>query len=123
MTWLRKAWDWIAHLWKNPDGYYGRPIKYAINQGPGHFVAVGFIPVAVFDFSILILLIGFGVWEVTQWHFRGADPYDCVEDWCFVAAGALSGLHWIMTLLIVPVALVFWANGVLLRIKERRDGL
>lgn len=57
----------------------------------------------------------YAAWELAQWRFRNALPYDCFEDWAFVQSGVLAYISGDIRVIIVAAA--FLISGVMRRVK------
>ncbi|MDN5569067.1 MAG: hypothetical protein L0G27_10065 [Paracoccus sp. (in: a-proteobacteria)] len=117
----------IAYLFKTPTGYEADRTGFLLNQ-IGHVVLVGLVPALLArvaadlvanDFWSAILLslpvfflFLYAVWEMGQRAFEGAEEWDCVEDFGFVACGNLAvTLHPVTAL----IGAVFLLSGWLRR--------
>jgi len=70
-------------LWRKPSAYDDDPTNHALNQ-IGH-VCVGALLAILVPWWVALLLIV--AWEASQLIWRGADPFDALEDVAFMSAG------------------------------------
>ncbi|MFN3277942.1 MAG: hypothetical protein ACK41Y_06035 [Paracoccus hibiscisoli] len=116
----------IGALFRSPSSFERDPKGFFRNQG-GHMVFVG-LPIgalallwaAVTGFSVwpvVALLLGvYAAWEVLQHVLYDAEAWDCVENFAFVACGALAVALLSPTLALIG-ALFLWSGWL------RRAGL
>lgn len=113
---------YIIQLFNTPSAFYDDPLAYARNVVL-HAVLVGFVSA-----QTELLLPGYGflgggvvyaAWEGAQWLWRKAPPADCLEDWAFVQAGALTWLT--LDWRLGCVAASFLAAGIVYRLDANRN--
>ena len=103
----------IRDLIATPSAFPADPAGYALNQfGHASLGAVGAWLVGWW------LLPAYAALELWQWAFRGAEAWDCVEDFGHVLAGVLALL---VTPAVWPLWAVFLLSGVLRRRREQED--
>lgn len=95
-------------LWRKPSAYDGDPTNHALNQ-IGH-VCVGALLVILVPWWVALIVVV--VWEASQLIWRGADPFDALEDTAFMSAGVfiVVGAAWAGA-----VAVVLLMTGVTIR--------
>lgn len=108
-------------LFRNPSAYEYRPGAFFWNQ-TGHIIGAGVLPASALAlwaalagfplwWGLAVQLAIYAAWEWGQYRIHSADAWDCVEDWAYVACGALAVL-WPVT---AAVGAVFLLSGWLRR--------
>lgn len=97
----------LADLFNKPSGFETDRWGYVRNQVL-HSTLVGALPVAVFGpWAVPAVLALYAAWEGLQRLLRGSLAWDGLEDFGFVAAGAIAPLY---PAVLIPVA-AFLASG------------
>ena len=111
---------YVAHLWMTPSAFRSDWRKFVRNQ-IGHYGAVGLLPGLLLGVvAIPLVVVLYGLWELSQWQFRRASARDCIEDWGFVMSGVFAGAQ--LQFPVVLVAAAWLAAGALWRMEEAADG-
>lgn len=101
-------------IWRfffNPSAFERDPRGFALNAA-GHAL-IG--AAGSWFFPLWLVLAAYAAWEAAQWFWRGAETWDCLEDWSFVCGGAAAVLA---PLAVLPL-LGFFLAGVLRRAAAR----
>ncbi len=68
----------LTRLLKTPSSFPRDAKGWTINQ-TGHAYIVGG-GLALAGMPLVLILIGYAIWETVQWLRYGAEPWDCLED-------------------------------------------
>lgn len=97
----------LRDLFNTPTGFETDRWGYLRNQVL-HSAVVGALPVAAFGpWAVPAVLALYALWEGLQGLLRGAEAWDGLEDFAFVAAGAIAP---IAPVVLIPAA-AFLASG------------
>lgn len=101
----------LARLLKTPSAFPADPRGYLENQ-TGHAYIVGG-GLAYTGLPLVVILIGYLLWEAVQWWWYDALLWDCLEDTAHVMIVACA-VRYLLPMLVV-VQLLFMAAGYLQR--------
>lgn len=86
----------VLDLFLVPSAYSDNPRAW-LGNALGHLIAVGLLSalwaqgMALSASALIIIPVIYALWEWAQWRWRGAQPWDCVQDWTIVTAGVAIG--------------------------------
>ena len=107
-------------LWEflqSPSGFSKNPWKYFWNQ-VGHAYVVGY-GLTFVGIHWWLVIIGYCLWELTQWIWFNAEPWDCLEDLIHVSLLAMAAHYKLIMLVVIQILLL--ASGFLRRKEEAKN--
>lgn len=116
--WKKIAW-WFWELLSVPSSFRAQPWKFARNQ-TFHGYLIGGLPVFFYPDSLVIVAVGYMVWEQIQILGFDGEPSDSLEDFAHVMTiGLAAQLH---EPALVLAQLMFLAAGIMWRVEEKQRG-